>query len=154
MAPRPVHYPTDVHPVLDRHCIRCHSADGAQGDLDLSGEMTALFNRSYEALVDRRLVPIIGENHPRVGNAACLPAKSLGSHASKLITTLRSGHYDVEMPREDWVGLTTWVDSNAQYYGSYFGRRNLKYRDHPDFRPVPSVASALGNPPGSRTARP
>jgi hypothetical protein len=42
------------------------------------------------------------------------------------------------MPIEDWVRLTTWVDSNGQYYGTYFGRKNLKYKDHPDFRPTPT----------------
>jgi hypothetical protein len=45
------------------------------------------------------------------------------------------------------VRLTTWVDSNAQYYGSYYGRRNLKYQGRPDFRPVPTFEQAL-----SRTA--
>ena len=41
------------------------------------------------------------------------------------------------------IKLTTWVDSNAQYYGSYYGRRNLKYKDHPNFRPIPTVAEAI-----------
>ena len=43
--------------------------------------------------------------------------------------------------------IVTWVDGNAPYYGSYFGRRNIKYRDHPNFRPIPTFESASGVPP-------
>lgn len=39
------------------------------------------------------------------------------------------------------------MDSNAQYYGSYYGRRALRYEGLPDFRPAPTLASALGEPP-------
>ena len=42
---------------------------------------------------------------------------------------------------------SNWVDTNAQYYGSYYGRRNSQDKDHPDFRPVPTWESALGIPP-------
>jgi len=68
-----------------------------------------------------------------------LPPKALGSHASRLIQVLRRGHYEVALPREALVRLVTWVDANGPYYGSYFGRRNLKYQGLPDFRPVPTL---------------
>jgi hypothetical protein len=146
-APRPIHYPTDVQPVLNAHCIRCHGGDDPAGHLDLSGEPTELFCRSYESILARGLVHVIGENHPKVGNAELAPPKTLGAHASKLIEVVRAGHHGVQLDLAEWVRLVTWVDTNAQYYGSYFGRRNLKYRDLPDFRPAPSIASALGEPP-------
>ena len=57
---------------------------------------------------------------------------------------LRAGHYDVKLPRTDFIRLVTWVDANAPYYGSYFGRRNIAHRNLPDFRPVPTLESALG----------
>ena len=57
---------------------------------------------------------------------------------------LRAGHYDAKLTREEFVRLTTWVHANAPYYGSYFGRRNLAYRGRTDFRPVPTLESALG----------
>jgi hypothetical protein len=41
------------------------------------------------------------------------------------------------------IKLTTWVDANAQYYGSWYGRRSLEYKDHPDFRQVPTFAEAV-----------
>jgi len=73
-----------------------------------------------------------------------LPPRSLGSHASRLVTVLLEGHYEARLSREEMVRLVTWADANAPYYGSYFGRRNLIYKDHPDFRPVPTLESASG----------
>jgi len=138
-APRPLDYAADVQPVLDRHCVRCHGPQRRDGDLDLCGELTELFNRSYESLLTRDLVRVVRENDPKTGNALPVPPYTLGSHASRLITLLRQGHEEVLLSREEWIKLVTWVDANAPYYGSYFGRRNLKHLGHPDFRPTPRV---------------
>jgi len=150
-GPRPLHYPSDVQPIFDRYCVSCHNTKKTDGGLDLSGEMTALFCRSYEAIIRKNLVDYIQEfvgpkpeGAQAMGYAAAVPPYTYGSHKSKLINILRAGHYDVKLPREDFIRLVTWVDANAPYYGSYFGRRNLAWRDRPDFRPVPTLESALG----------
>lgn len=141
---RPLHYPTDVQPILDKHCIECHGAgDQIDGDLDLTGTMTSCFSVSYENLLRRKLLPIIGENHPKWQNVEYLEPYSLGSHASKLIQLLRDGHEDVRLSQEEMIRLTTWVDANGQYYGSYYGRRNLQHKDHPNFRPTPTFKESL-----------
>ena len=121
------------------------------GDLDLTGTMTSLFNRSYENMIARDLVGYIQEfigpkpeGADAMGYAPAVPPYTYGSHRSKLIQLLRQGHYEVQLSREELIALTTWVDSNAPYYGSYFGRRNLSHREGPDFRPVPTLESALG----------
>jgi hypothetical protein len=104
---------------------------------------------------------VIGENHPKTGNVEYLPAKSLGSHASVLVAMLAPGmvqladpkqaeranklaevHKDLRLSLAERVKITTWVDTNCQYYGSYWGRRNLEYAAHPDFRPVPTFEQA------------
>ena len=168
---RPLHYPTDVQPVWDKHCVRCHAGKEPKGGLDLTGTLTALFSRSYESLMPERrqsprrdpglLGPIIGENHPKTGNVDYLPAKSLGAHTSVLAAMLSHGtvqltdakaaaraqklgeiHKEVRLSREEMVRVTTWIESNGQYYGSYWGRRNLVYKELPDFRPVPTFATA------------
>ncbi len=175
---RPLHYPTDVQPVLDRHCVECHNEKRKDGGLDLTGRMTRLFSVSYEnLLVERRggrkdrvdpgLVPVIGENHPKTGNIRYLPNRSLGSHNSLLIAMLAPGkvkpsgdstraerlnrliesHEDVQLGQKELLKISNWVDTNAQYYGSYYGRRNLKDKDHPNFRPTPTWESAIGIPP-------
>ncbi|MCL2103766.1 MAG: hypothetical protein FWH21_01710, partial [Kiritimatiellaeota bacterium] len=51
---RPLHYETDIQPVFDKHCVRCHSGEDPKGKLNLSGERTRLFNASYESLVPER----------------------------------------------------------------------------------------------------
>jgi len=148
-VPRPIHYPTDVQPVLDRHCIECHRPGKAEGGLDLTGELTTYFNRSYENLMRNKWITYIQEfqgPQPRAQktNVVPLPPRALGSHASRLVGLLRKGHYDVNLSTEDMVRIITWADANGPYYASYFGRRNLKYKELPDFRPTPTLESACG----------
>ena len=123
----------------------------AEGKLDLSGGLTTLFNRSYENIVGKDLIKVWRENQPKTGDASPIPPYTLGSHRSKLITLIREGHEGVELSREEFIKLVTWVDANGPYYGSYFGRRNLKYKDHPDFRPVPVLDT--GRTQGRRTLK-
>ena len=82
---------------------------------------------------------------PLTGKARLTPPKSVGSFASPFITVLSEGeqHQDLDLPQEDFVRLATWVNVSGVYYGSYWGRRRLRYRDHPNFRPVPTFAEAL-----------
>lgn len=151
VAPRPLYYATDVQPIFDRHCVRCHNEKKTEGGLDLSGELTDLFNRSYENLIRQDMVCYIQEfvgpkpeAADAMGYAPAVPPYTYGSHRSRLIAALREGHYDVQLPREDFIRLVTWVDANAPYYGSYFGRRHLASRDRPDFRPLPTLEAAWG----------
>jgi hypothetical protein len=167
-GPRPLHYPSDVQPILDRHCVRCHSGDAPKGNLNLAGTFTEHFSESYENLLRKGLVPFIQEwTGPRadkggplyVGNgsmmhAAAVPPYTYGSHPSKLIQTLLKGHQKVKLEQAEFVRLVTWVDANAQFYGSYFGRRNRAAKDRPGFRAAPTLASARGVPPPSVTAPP
>ena len=177
---RVLHYPSDVQPVLDRHCVSCHGEKVKRGGLDLSGRMTKFFSVSYESLIAKRwngrvlhepgLVPTIGENHPKDGNIRYLPARSLGSHNSLLMAMLMPGairltgdrarmerlgrltriHRNIKLSREELLKISNWVDTNAQYYGSYFGRRNIRDRGHPNFRPVPTWDSARGILPAGK----
>jgi len=157
-APRPLDYATDVQPIFDRHCVRCHSGKEPKGKLDLSGELTSHFCRSYEQLITKGLVCFIQEwTGPRMtdppeyftvggsmAHAPAVPPYTYGSHKSKLIARLRKGHSKMTLSRDEWVRLVTWVDCNVPYYGSYFGRRHIRHKGRPDFRPVPTLASACG----------
>ncbi|OGV62982.1 MAG: hypothetical protein A2283_12930, partial [Lentisphaerae bacterium RIFOXYA12_FULL_48_11] len=154
VAPRPLYYPTDVQPVFDRHCIRCHN--GKESKMDLRGELTTLFNSSYENLLNGGMVNAIrewaGSNYAMQNTEVVLPYTH-GACSSKLVEKLRAGHKGVKLSAEEWVKLFTWIDCGAPYYGSYYGRRHIKYQGSPDFRPVPTLESALGiPPPGMLTA--
>jgi len=149
-APRPLYYPTDVQPILDRHCIRCHNRKKPKPALDLRGDLTGLFNRSYESLLQGKFVHTIREWAGWTYSMQHAPAAgpySYGSHRSKLVKMLRKGHNKVKLSKQEWIRLVTWIDCGAPYYGSYYGRRNLRYRGQPDFRPVPTVRDACGAPP-------
>jgi len=172
---RPLDYETDVQPVLNKHCLKCHSGEKPKGGLNLSGERTQLFCVSYERLIPERrrgkgrsrgkydlVGPTIGENHPKTGNVHYLPARSLGSHASVLAGILAPGkvhmrdnklaeiaarlaakHDHLKLKREEVLRITNWIDTNSQYYGMYWGRKNLRYKDHPNFRPKPTFERAV-----------
>ncbi len=140
-ALRPVHYAADVQPVLDRHCVRCHSGATPKGKLNLTGELTQFFSRSYEELLSRGCVTGLNEWKAPPSDSAPLPPYARGAATSPLIQMLRRGHEDVKLPPADFIKLATWVDLNLPYYGTYFGRRNLTYKDQPDFRPVPTFAT-------------
>ncbi|MDR0521500.1 MAG: hypothetical protein LBH00_06570 [Planctomycetaceae bacterium] len=135
---RPLSYIDDVQPVLDRYCVQCHNNEKKEGNINLAGDLTERFNRSYETLMDWNSFPVIRENRPKGGNNHYMPPYSFGSYASRLVKLLDSGHAEVKLPPEDMIKITTWADSNGQYYGTYFGRKNLKYKGLPDFRPVPT----------------
>jgi hypothetical protein len=169
---RPIDFALDVQPVLDRHCIRCHGGEAPKKGLDLRGTQTGLFSVAYESLIKERrrgrgrksfeLLPTIGENHPKTGNVHYLPARSLGSHASVLVGMLAPGkvhfldaknaeaaaelakkHDHLKLTPEELLKITNWVDTNAQFYGMYWGRKNLKYKSHPNFRPQPTFERAI-----------
>ena len=160
-GPRPIHYPSDVQPVFDRHCVACHGGDKPKGGLDLTGELTTHFNRSYEALLKKGLVNFIqewtgpepelaGPGHVSNGSmlfSGAVPPYTFGSHRSRLVEVLRKGHHDVKLPREEFIRIATWVDANVPYYGSYFGRKHLAAKGRPGFRPVPTLDSARGIEP-------
>jgi hypothetical protein len=172
---RALDYAADVQPVWDRHCVTCHAGAKDHPAPDLRGDLTERFNLSYESLVPERrrgfhdpglLGPVIGENHPKTGNVEYLPPLTLGSHASVLVAMLSEGaiqlrdpaqaervrklagsHQEVHLSQEELIRVANWVDTNAQYYGSYWGRRHLQYKGAPDFRPTPTFETARRSTP-------
>lgn len=164
VAPRPLHYEADVQPIFDKHCVNCHGNTEPEGKLVLTGDPTSHFNRSYEQIMSKELIRTVTEWAPPPGNnsswhwsmehAPTIPPYTYGSHASRLVEVLRDGHYDVSLSQPEFVKLLTWVDTNGQYYGSYFGYRNVRYKDRKDFRPRPSLASARGVRPGTERNEP
>jgi hypothetical protein len=122
-------YAAEVQPVLDRHCVSCHDYGQPAGKvLNLCGDRTLLFSISYLELHRKSGVvfqptppggtdPLIkAVNH---GPPEVLPAYAWGSHRSRLIQVLQAGHQGVQLDRESFDRLVTWIDLNAVYYGTY-----------------------------------
>jgi hypothetical protein len=58
----------------------------------------------------------------RFGGAEVTPPYAFGSARSRLIRTLIDRpeyHNEVDISRDDWIALVTWVDLNAPYFDSY-----------------------------------
>jgi hypothetical protein len=116
-------YTAEVQPVLDRHCVRCHDYGTQAGQkLNLAGDLGLVFNTSYTELRGKGYVQVVG-----AGPFQVQAPLSWGSHASRLMKTLREGHGDEEIDREvhldeeSFDRIVTWIDINAPYYSSYAG---------------------------------
>ena len=95
LAGQVIHYPTDIQPIWDAHCVSCHGTKDPAGGLVLTGDLTTLYSVSYEQLARKELAgPIIPEfTSFRQGdrgnyNGAYLPPKSLGCYQSVLVEVL------------------------------------------------------------------
>jgi len=132
---RGFHYPREVQPVLDKHCVGCHAA-GAKGyDArrmpDLRGvkpdedfvlvcpgngtrRVTGKrFSRSYLALHPLVRRPGIESDYHMLS--------PLDYHAdtTELVQMLRKGHHGVTLDAEAWDRIVTWIDLNAPFYGTW-----------------------------------
>jgi hypothetical protein len=156
--PREFNYLTEVQPVFDRHCVRCHDYGRPAGEkLNLAGDLGLVFNTSYLELhrqSARRwfadppngrklLLKAVHDGPPEV-----LPAYAWGSHRSRLVEALRAGHEDVKLDRESLDRIVTWIDMNAPYYGSYYSvyRDNVYGRAPLDDRQMARLAELTGLP--------
>ncbi|MFO8012510.1 MAG: hypothetical protein R6X20_04295 [Phycisphaerae bacterium] len=135
-GPRMVHYPRDVQPILNERCTGCHGGEKPEGGLVLSGQLTEMWNRSYENLIDQALVSYL-DGGGGCANVPAEPPMTFGSHQSKLVERIRRDPCKGDLTREEFIRIVTWIDANVPYYGTHRGKKNLKWREEPDFRPLP-----------------
>jgi len=114
----PFNYMTEVQPVLDRHCVRCHDyGEPAGARLNLAADRNLIFNTSYNELWRKRYVRVIGG-----GPAETKPAYAWGSHASPLMRVLRNlhaTHEATELSGDEFRRVAAWIDLNAVFYPDY-----------------------------------
>ncbi len=162
-----IHYPTDIQPIFDAKCVSCHDANDPAGGLRLTGEPTLYYNTSYEELAKKELAgPIIPEFTSFLwgdrGNysGAFLPPSSLGCSKSPMIAALTDSD-DPANDEEDHTQMLTemelmilsrWVDTNYQFYGTYYGRHHPQWihadpavpaYEPADFRREPTFEEAI-----------
>ena len=119
--PREFSFLSEVQPVLNKHCLRCHDfgAEGARA-LILAPDRDLVFNVAYNELWRRKAIRVVG-----AGPSDIQPAYSWGSHDSKLGKTLLK-NYKTKLTREEFERIVTWIDLNGPYYPSYASA----YPDH------------------------
>ena len=135
-GPRTVHYAADVQPILDKHCLGCHSGKTPKGDLNLTGTLTVKFNQSYNTLKKKKLVSYL-EGGFGSAHVPAEPPLTFGSHRSKMVERIRKAPCKSKTTREEFIRIVTWIDANAPYYGTHRGKKNLQWKNDPDFRPLP-----------------
>lgn len=144
-----IHYPTDIQPIFDAKCVKCHGVKEPDGGLRLTGEATLLYNTSYEELARKKLAgPIIAEfisfqeGDQGNYNGAFLPPRHLGCSTSTLIAVLTDSRHPKNakddhskmLTETELMILSRWTDTNYQFYGSYFGRQHPRW-----IKPDPAV---------------
>jgi hypothetical protein len=121
-ARTPIHFARDVQPVLDKHCIACHSGNNAAAGFDFTGA------KSYRTIKDKGLVAISDIN----SNSNITQVKEFGSRASRLTQALtdpaKKEKMKVNLSETEWLALVTWVDANIPHTGLMF------HKQHPDGR--------------------
>ncbi len=137
--PRTVHYATDIRPLWDKHCVSCHGGEQPKADLDLTGVLTKLYDRSYENLIEKGLLAHLNDGYGSA-NVAPEPPMTFGSHQSRLVERIQEDPCKAKLTREEFIRIVTWVDSNAPYFGTHLGKKNLQWKNDPDFRPLPLAA--------------
>jgi hypothetical protein len=128
-------YTAHVQPVLDAHCVRCHSGPTPAHQVDLCGDKTDFFNVSYEWLArgrrrsgeaewDSPYVNWIPTYNGMEQNILEITPKAWGSPRSLLADLVLSGHRDtngacrIQLSNLEIRRLLAWIDLNIPYYGT------------------------------------
>jgi hypothetical protein len=119
-VPDVLDYPRDVQPILDRHCLKCHSAEKAAGRVVLTGDHNEWFSQSFYTLFARDQVSD-SWGYAEDGNHE---ARKFGSPASALMKKVTPDvqgktHHDVKLLPAEVRLLQLWIDTGATYPGTY-----------------------------------
>jgi hypothetical protein len=83
----------------------------------LTSEPEGDFTKSYNALVSR--VSFSAWGRPDDNFEPLTKPLRFGAAASPLMAMLDKGHGDVVFTAEDQERLSTWIDANALFYGTF-----------------------------------
>jgi len=127
--PRGFSFADEIQPILDRHCVRCHTGEKDK-PLNLTGErvtiasMRRAVSQSYLTLTHTRGTN--GDHKNAMVNwinsmsgPAMLPPYYRGAATSKLMELLEKGHEKVELSREEMEKIACWIDLLVPYCGDY-----------------------------------
>jgi len=108
----------DVQPLLNAHCIACHTHDRAANAVILTDDLTDQFTIAYQELLPYLSVAnAMRWDHP--DDVYPRPSYTYGSKVSRLTQLLEAGHHGVKLGDDDWQRLFVWIDANGVYYDRY-----------------------------------
>ena len=134
---RPVSFLRDIQPILDRHCVPCHTGLKPAAGLDFAGGLTDWsreyeqwwglvpgygFNRAFETILNAKLVATA---EPNLQDASITPPLAYGAHQSKLLKTIDAEPHRrrVQLNADERLRLTMWMDANAPYHDRFVNKR-------------------------------
>ncbi|MDR2642521.1 MAG: hypothetical protein LBC74_06985 [Planctomycetaceae bacterium] len=132
-VPPIIDFPRDIQPILDRHCVSCHSPENYGGKLDLTGDKTAMHSMSYIRLTLHGGWVVDNRNRPKSN----FGIYQIGSGASSLMKYIEPQHYNVKLSVEEKNLVRLWIDTSATYPGTYTSLKSGYY--HPSINCVPLV---------------
>ncbi len=118
--PEIVDFRRHVQPILDTHCIECHHAERAEGNLRLDANRSQPSHgrgqllSSYAALVNR--LGEVADGRNAHGNR---PPRTMGSSGSKFLSRFDGSHQEVRASPEQMAIIRLWLDSGAAANGTY-----------------------------------
>ena len=120
-APEVFDFPRDVQPILDKHCVKCHSHPKRTGGVVLTGDRGPVYSLAYYALrlhwqvKDTSGPPRDGSGRQN-GND---PPYTAFSSASPLMKKIDGSHNDVKLSPHEREIVRLWIDAGSQYPGTY-----------------------------------
>ncbi len=127
----PMSYVRLVQPILDRHCVKCHTGSDADkaNQLDLTSAPTKRYNRSYESLRPFLRWYEWGDLNLRRINT---PPGFGGTDQCPLTDILNDknhGELFSKIPESDRRRLYLWMDANVPFYGTMVEKEMAKQRE-------------------------
>ncbi len=121
VAPKPIDdvpdvfdFMRDIQPLFDKHCVECHNADRTDGGVDLTGDWTPLYNRSYWEISRRNM---LGDNRNRP--MSDFEPYAIGSQASSLYKMICENHHGAQFTDAEKKIVRFWLETGAPYAGTY-----------------------------------
>ena len=107
-------FPRDIQPILDKHCVTCHSPERRDGKVDLTGDRTVGYSMAYWTMQTRGLISD-GRNRPQSNYEPYV----VGSASSRLMTFLDGSHYEAKLSDHERTMVRLWIETSACYPGTY-----------------------------------
>ena len=109
-------FETEVQPVLDAYCVRCH--DGSNAKLpNFKGRAPDVPPRGYSEAY-HAFHKYFRRPGPESASTMFIPYEYHMS-TSEGAQLLEKGHHGVKLDQESWLRLNAWVDLNVPYFGNW-----------------------------------
>ena len=114
-VPEVFDYPRDIQPILDRHCVSCHSAEKPSGHVILTADNNELFTQSIYTLLAYQQI----SDTRRLDGDGNSPPWGFGTSASPLMHKIDGSHYDAKLTKHECDLIRLWIESGAVFAGTY-----------------------------------